>query len=143
MKTLKNITTIVVGVVLLLISTLIVITSCDNVIVTTDDDIEPTDPIITPTEPIITPTEGAIGTAFTITDPLARIGSSDLALFYPDGTDPAAGAEADNVTISSDNKILSGNVPSALSEGVQHYVAVRPANDQPSRFSDLPFLVTF
>ncbi len=99
-------------------------------------------PVITPAVPTISPTFGAPGSAFTITDPDGRIGPSDLAIFYSEGSDPAGGTPATNVIVGADGATLTGGVPGTCAPQTQYYVTVRPAFDQPARFNDLAFLVT-
>jgi len=97
---------------------------------------------VTPSEPYIYPTSGAPGSWFVIYDPQGRIQQGDLAVFYVEGTDPAYGNPAENVVVSSDGKIMTGNIPGGAVRGTQHYVSVRLTQNSPSRFSDLAFYVT-
>ncbi|MDH3688362.1 MAG: M23 family metallopeptidase [Gammaproteobacteria bacterium] len=93
--------------------------------------------------PSIAPDIGAPGDAFTINDPLARMQSGDLAVFYAEGTDPAIdGVSDDSVVVSPDGTSLSGNVPAGAAQGVQNFVSVRPDTTADSRFGDLGFFVT-
>jgi hypothetical protein len=94
------------------------------------------------TDPAISPSAGPAGTAFTIVDPLGRIEADDAVLFYSEGADPAAdGRPAENVAVSADGRILTGNSPGGLGPGDQHYVAVRDSPSDVSKFGDLPFMV--
>lgn len=92
---------------------------------------------------VITPTEGPIGTSFAITDPLGRMESDDVVLFYPEGSDPGIeGVPANGVTVSGDGKTLTGTVPVGLAEGQQHYVTVRDEPQTHPKFGDVSFMVT-
>jgi len=91
--------------------------------------------------PFIEPDLGPPGTAFTITDYLARIESGDLAIFYAEGTDPATQGVAVSVNVSPDGTTMTGAVPGGAAQGVQNFVSVRPLGG-PSRFGDLAFFVT-
>lgn len=91
--------------------------------------------------PSIEPDLGPPGTAFTITDYLARIESGDLAVFYAEGTDPATQGVAASVSGSPDRTMMMGAVPGGATQGVQNFVSVRPPGG-PSRFGDLAFFVT-
>ena len=92
-------------------------------------------------EPSVEPTSGWVGDWVTIIDPQGRIGSSDLAVFYVEGTDPAAGSPGNDVSISSDGTTLTCKVPGDLSRG-SHYISVRPTQTADSRFGDLAFTVS-
>jgi hypothetical protein len=98
-----------------------------------------TDVVLDP--PSIEPESGSVGTDFKITDPQGRIQSGDLALFYTQGSDPALGTPAENVSVPG-STTLNGRVPSSLIGGITYYVAVRPTPTSPSRFDDLPFTVS-
>ncbi len=97
-------------------------------------------PIPQPTEPTIEPTSGYVGDAFTLVDPQGRMQQGDLAVFYIEATDPAAGSPATDVTISADNTTLTGKVPGDLGRG-SYFVSVRPTQTADSRFGDLQFQV--
>ncbi len=92
--------------------------------------------------PYVTPTSGAPGSQFTIYDPEGRMQQGDLAVFYVEGGDPTYGNPAENVVISSDGKIMTGNVPGGAVRATQHYVSIRPTLNSPSRFSDFSYYVT-
>lgn len=95
-----------------------------------------------PIEPYITPTSGIPGSTFTIYDPAGSMRPGDVAMFYLEGTDPVLGQNPTNLDVSPDGKTMTGNVPITLTQGAQHYVAVRPTSTDPSRFGDLAFFVT-
>ena len=95
-------------------------------------------------EPVVTiaPTSGAVDTPFTITDTGGRIQQGDVAIFTPQGGDPATAGIATNGTISADGTTFDGTVPDSITTTGQFFVRVTPAGDQPGRFADLPFFVT-
>jgi hypothetical protein len=94
-----------------------------------------------PSEPYITPTEGPVGTTFTIYDPLGRIKPGSLALFHLPNTDPATGVNADDITISSDGKYITGKVPPNLA-AMDHWVSVQRTLGDPAYFEHLVFTIT-
>lgn len=95
-----------------------------------------------PRGPSISPSSGAPGSPFTITDPQGRMEPGDVVMFYLDGTSPAAGFLATNVTINIDGGTCTGEIPRNCVPQTQYLVSVRAALAQPARFGDLAFLVT-
>jgi len=92
--------------------------------------------------PLISPDNGVTQDSFTITDPLARIQSGDLVVFYAEGTDPVnQGVIADNIEVI-DSSTITGKVPWGATSGLQNFVSVRPTLSDSSRFGDLGFFVT-